>query len=255
MSDDHLKDEIVTQLADVIHEGQKAVIVHGGGPYIKRALTAAKIESEFIGGHRKTTKEALTHVEKTLKGEVNADLVARFNRRGLKAVGLSGKDGKSVIATKRLLEGEDAHRDLGRVGDVKEVDASLIELLLEKNYVPILTCIASDDEGKDYNINADVFAGHIAGALGADRLVVLTDVDGLMADKDDPSSIFEELNLPKVEALKEEGVIIGGMLPKVEACATALHHGAKSAVILNGTAPYQLKKLLNEEQVGTTIKL
>lgn len=255
MSNDDLKDEIVSRLSEAIHQGQKLVIVHGGGPYIQKALTAAKIESEFIGGHRKTTKEALTHVEKTLKGEVNSDLVARFNRQGVKAVGLSGKDGKTVVAKKRVLEGAHVHRDLGRVGDVKSVNPQLIKILLNNGYLPILTCIASDKDGTDYNVNADIFAGHVAGALEAKHLVVLTDVDGLMSDKDDPSSLFDELDLQKVEELKNQRVIVGGMLPKVEACATALHHGAKSAVILNGTVPYQLKKLLNEEPVGTTIKL
>lgn len=255
MTNEGLKHEIVGILSALVDQGQKIVVIHGGGPFIKKALAEAKIESEFIDGHRKTSPKALIHVEKALKGEVNTDLVGRFNRMGNKAVGLSGKDGRTVTAVKRLHIGSDdgIEMDLGQVGDVGNVDPTLIHLLLNEGYIPVLTCIAADEQGVDYNINADMFAGHMAGALNADRFIVMTDVNGLLEDIKTPSSIIREINLARLAELKESGTIVGGMLPKVEACEIAIEKGARQAIILNGTNPNQLRDLLSGSPAGTKI--
>jgi len=255
MTNEGLKSEIITILSDLVDRGQKIVVVHGGGPFIKKALAAAKIESEFIDGHRKTSPEALIHVEKALKGEVNSDLVGRFNRMGHKAVGLSGKDGRTVTAVKRVHVGTDdgIEKDLGQVGDVGNIDPTLIKLLLNKGYIPVLTCIAADERGEDYNINADMFAGHLAGALHAERFIVMTDVDGLLEDIKNPSSLIRELKVARLTELKDSGTIVGGMLPKVVACEVAIEKGARQAIILNGTNPDQLRTLLSGTPAGTKI--
>jgi acetylglutamate kinase len=255
MTDSGLKDKIVSILTEFVSRGHSIVVVHGGGPFIKKALAEAAIESEFIDGHRKTTPQALIHVERALKGEVNTDLVGRFNRKGQKAVGLSGKDGRVVTAVKRVHIGtnDGEEKDLGQVGDVGKIDPTLIELLLDKDYIPILTCIAADKHGEDYNINADMFAGHVAGALNAEQFIVMTDVDGLLEDIQQPESLMHEIKVSRIADLKESGIIVGGMLPKVEACEIALDRGAKQAIILNGTNPDQLRTLLNGEDTGTKI--
>jgi len=256
MTDDNLKERIVSILAEYADEGNKIAVVHGGGPFIKKALQEAEIESEFVEGHRKTTPEALIHVEKALKGEVNTDLVGRLNRTGHKAVGLSGKDGQMVIAKRRVHVGkEDGEpKDLGRVGDVEKVDPTLLKLLLDSGFIPVLTCIAANGRGQEFNVNADMFAGHIAGALKADRLIVMTDVDGLLENISNPDSLIEEADPVQLNTFKEKGVIGGGMIPKVEACEVALAQGADSAVMVNGTDPDQLYRLLQGERVGTKIK-
>jgi acetylglutamate kinase len=258
MIDDELKTAVVRALVTLKNHGYHLVVVHGGGPFIRDALAEAKIESEFIDGQRKTTVEALQHVEKTLKGKVNADLVSLFNREGHRSVGLSGKDGKIVTARKRVhhtqVNGNLVRVDLGQVGDVEEVDPGLLILLLENNYIPVITCVASDAEGNDYNINGDLFGGHIAGALKAEQFIVLTDVDGLMLDKHRPDTIIPKLQIMEVEDLKQRGIIQGGMIPKIDACEIALENGAQSARIINGTQPEQISGLFANSEIGTLIK-
>lgn len=258
MTDPDLKLGILKNICDLKKEGYNVVIVHGGGPFIKLTLQQADIESEFIDGQRKTTPEAMEYVEMALKGKVNGSIVSIINAMGHKAVGLSGKDGQIVIAEKRLhrriAEGNNEIVDLGQVGDVNVVDKTLLSLLLDNDYIPVLTCLASDREGNDYNINGDMFAGHIAGAIHAEQFIVLTDVDGLLLDKDDPESIIHNISLSELVKLKDKGVIMGGMIPKIESCEIALEKGAASARIINGTIPEQIKDLFADKKVGTVIK-
>lgn len=258
MTDESLKRSILKQICALKQKGYRVVIVHGGGPFIQAALTEAKIESEFIDGHRKTTPQALEYVEMALKGRVNGSLVSIINALGYKAVGLSGKDGGLVRASKRLhqreVDGKKESVDLGQVGDVAAVRPEIISLLLDNDFVPVITCLADDEQGHSYNINADMFAGHLAGALAAAQYLVLTDVDGLLRDKDDARSIIHELTLAEVQQLVKDGTIQGGMLPKMESCAIALREGAKAARILNGTKPDRLAALSQEKQVGTHIQ-
>lgn len=256
MTDNKIKFEILKNITSLANKGHNVVIVHGGGPFIKKALEDAGIESEFIDGHRVTTKEALRHVETALKGWVNSDLVAIMNQLGYKAVGLSGKDGHFVKAKKRMHEktenGKTLAYDLGQVGDVEQVDTQLLNLLLQNGYIPVVTCIAADKDGNDYNINGDMFAGNVAGALNAEY-IVLTDVDGLMYDKDDPSTLIKNINLTQTTQLITDKVIQGGMLPKIDSCRIALRNGATAARIINGTKPEQISQVIEKGNTGTVI--
>ena len=252
-----LKKQVLKNMCDLKEKGYQVVIVHGGGPFIKQTLEEVNIDSEFIDGQRKTTPEAMEYVEMALKGRVNGSLISIINGMGHKAVGLSGKDGQTVTAKKRLHEhtknGKTELVDLGQVGDVESVDTSLIKLLLENDFIPVITCIASDKKGNDYNINGDLFAGHIAGALSAKQYIILTDVDGLMLDKDNPTSIIHELKVAEINHLKEIKCIQGGMIPKMDSCEIAIEKGAKQARIINGTIPEQILSLFKNQKMGTSI--
>lgn len=258
MIDESLKKNILKNVCSLQDHGYKVVIVHGGGPFIKEALEEAKIESEFIDGHRKTSTEALKHVEVALKGNVNSNLVKIINSLDHKAVGLSGKDGKIALAKKRmhtsLTGGVETEHDLGQVGDVVKIDTKLLFLLLDNGYIPVLTCIASDENGEEYNINADMFAGNVAGALSAEEYIVLTDVDGLMMDIHNPESIITELKITEIDNLIENQIIAGGMIPKIESCTIALEKGAKATRIINGTKPDQILSIIDRKNIGTLIK-
>ena len=258
MRNDDLRDEIIAQIVRLKQNGIEVILVHGGGPFIGKQLDIAGIESEFIGGHRKTTKEALTHVEMALKGQVNGQLVSVFNKLGSKAAGISGKDAGTVIAEKRMHEthdkqGKKKEVSLGQVGNVQEINTELIELLLSKGITPVITCIATDEDGNDYNINADMMAGHLAGALKSDHFLVLTDIDGLRKDVENPDTHIDELTKSEAKAMFGSS-IKGGMIPKIEACLLALDKGCSKTSIINGTKPELLtKKILHNEHVGTSI--
>lgn len=257
MINENLKSRVLKNICALKDEGYHVVIIHGGGPFIKETLKVANIKSDFVDGLRKTTSEAMEYVEMALKGKVNGSLVSIINKMGYKAVGLSGKDGKTVIAKKHihkhLINGKIELVDLGQVGDVAEVSTSLIDLLLEKGFIPVITCIASDNNGLDFNINGDMFAGHIAGALSVQQYIILTDVDGLMLDKDNPDSIIHNLKVDEIEHLKEIKCIQGGMIPKIDSCKIALEKGAKLARIINGKVPEQIASLLENKEIGTAI--
>jgi len=252
-----LKKQVLKNICALKEKGYQVVIVHGGGPFIKQTLDEVHIDSEFIDGQRKTTLAAMEYVEMALKGKVNGSLISLINEMGHKAVGLSGKDGKMIMAKKRLhqhtINGKTEMVDLGQVGDVENVDTALIELLLENDFIPVITCLASDKNGNDYNINGDLFAGHIAGALSAEQFIILTDVDGLLMDKDNPASIIRELKATEINQLKEKNIIKGGMSPKMDSCEIALKKGAKLARIINGTIPEQISALFENQKVGTSI--
>ncbi len=257
MKDSQLQERVAKALKKLYDHGYEVVLVHGGGPFIAKVLQQAGIHSEFIGGHRATSPEALIQVEMALKGMVNGALIRVLQKEGIKAVGLSGKDGGTVTAKKRwhlVADGElEKKVDLGQVGDVDDIDTSLAELLLKNGYMPVFTCIASDTQGQDFNINADMFAGHLAGALKVDQFIVLTDVDGLFEDIEREDSLITELKSGEIKALKDT-VIKGGMIPKMESCEVALANGAGLARILNGTDPSQLiDVLINNTNKGTRI--
>lgn len=254
MRNESLQDQIARAVARLNQQGFEVILVHGGGPFINAALEAAGIESEFVEGQRYTTPEALSHIERTLKGQVNAALVSAFNRAGLKAVGLSGKDGQTVVAEQRVFADKNGQqRNIGQVGDVIKVNPRLPELLLKDGFTPIFTCIASDEKHADYNVNADMFAGHLAAGLEVEYYIVLTDVDGLYERFPDPDSIITTMPRADLEPAYHN-IIQGGMIPKMESCAIALDGGAKKAVVLNGTKPDQLTDLLlDNKPIGTTI--
>lgn len=257
MQNDQLKEKVIASISRLYQEGYGIILVHGGGPFIQKILDEVNLESEFIGGHRKTSPEALRYIEMTLKGEVNGSLVNMMNQAGLKAVGISGKDGSIVTAEKRKFQerkdGQQQLLDLGQVGNVVSVDTRLLHLLLENDYIPVITCLASDTSGNDFNINADMFAGHIAGAMKVDQLLVLTDVDGLLGDIHDPDSLISRIELDELEPLYGD-IIKGGMIPKVESCEIALKKGARTARIINGTKPETIYESIHSEKlIGTEI--
>lgn len=237
--------------------GILTVIVHGGGPFIRELLELADIRFDFIDGHRRTDRKAMKYVEMALNGQVNGEIVKELNSRGLKAVGLTGKDASMVRAVKRYHEteknGKKLKTDLGYVGDVDTVDTGLVELLLENDYLPVIAPIGIGDDGDNYNINADMFAGHLAGALRVSAFIAMTDVDGLMKNPDDTSTKIDSAGIEDIRSIMG-GSIQGGMIPKVEACLIALDRGVKKAHIINGMKPNTLlNELLTNRKDGTTI--
>jgi acetylglutamate kinase len=259
MVNEEIQAKILEIICRIKQEGQNVVIVHGGGPFIKESLQKENIESSFVDGQRVTSAEALSYVERVLKGQVNSLLVEIINKNGQKAVGLSGKDGKIAIASKRFAnagtEDNPEPVDLGFVGDIDHINTDLLELLLTNDYFPVITCLAPDQNGDTYNINADVFAGHIAGALRAKEFLLLTDVDGLLADINDKSSLISNISVNEIPDLIQRKIIKGGMIPKLEACITALKQGAEQVRILNGTNPDQLLAFMRNEPVGTVVSV
>lgn len=254
---DRYKKQVIKEICELKKRGIAPVVVHGGGPAIKELLGDVGIESEFIGGHRKTGEKAMGYVEMALSGKVNSEIVKLIQNEGFKAVGISGKDGGLVTATKRIHRVEDCggtrQVDLGHVGNVSKVDTGIVETHLNAGYIPVIAPIGVGEDLKDYNINADMFAGHLAGALKVRDYIVLTDVDGLMENKDDPGTLVRNL---KTSAVKEEmgKIIQGGMIPKVESCMIALDKGAQYAHIINGMkAGTILKELFTSEGCGTKI--
>lgn len=257
MTNEQIKKQVLTNIGKLQQQGHQMVIVHGGGPYIQKALNQAQIASEFIDGQRKTSDEAIKVVEMALKGDVNGSLVGLLNHLGHKAVGLSGKDGNTLVAKKRshqtLVDGQMQDVDMGQVGNVDQVNTGLLHTLLQAHYLPVMTCIANDTSGATFNINADMFAGAVAGAMKADEYIVLTDVDGLLEDKDNPYSLMSNITTNDVHDLIRKGIIQGGMIPKMESCIMALETGAKSARIINGTKPEQIAQLQDNPTLGTLI--
>lgn len=257
MVDEVIQSTILEILCRIKQAGQDVVIVHGGGPFIKESLNKENIESTFVDGQRVTSAEALSHVERVLKGQVNSLIVEIINKHGQKAVGLSGKDGKIATARKRFGNAGTAQHpepvDLGFVGDIDHINTELLDLLLTHDFIPVITCLASDENGVTFNINADVFAGHIAGALQAKEFVLLTDVDGLLEDVSDPNSLLQTITTGEIPDLITRGILTGGMIPKLEACTTAIKQGANQVRIINGTNPEQLLAVLRNEPTGTLV--
>jgi acetylglutamate kinase len=257
LTDHQIKNEIVQQIADISKFGALPVLVHGGGIEIKEMLDKLGIISEFIGGHRKTDEVSLRYIEMALSGGVNKELVALLNQKGVNAVGISGKDANMVIAVKRIhienIDDTTTEADLGFVGNVDKIDASLVHNLLDAGYVPVISPISAGHDGYSYNINADMFAAHMAGALGAEKFIALSNIDGLLEDISDPESVIHIL--PKKQAASLYGTIIqGGMIPKIDACLIALEKGVKSSHIINGTKKGELLRiLLTDDEIGTTI--
>jgi len=252
MTDPELQDRVLDEIAELHQRGVRVVLVHGGGPSIAQILQEVGIETEFVGGHRRTDERTIGYVEMALRGRVNGELVRRLCAKGIPAVGLSGKDASMVRARRRwhVENGDDAEAervDLGFVGDVAHVDTELLEFLLDQDYLPVLAPIAVGEDGMDYNVNADMFAGHVAAALGVDCFVALTNVDGLRRDPVDPDTVIREISIDELEKLQGTS-IVGGMIPKVEACAITLQGGVERAMIVDGTKPGGLRAALERDQ-------
>jgi acetylglutamate kinase len=227
--------------------GIRCVVVHGGGPQITELLERFGKLSEFSEGHRVTDAESLEITRMVLVGKVNRDVVAAINRHGPIALGVSGEDVGLILAEQR-------HPDLGFVGNVKAVNPHIIDRLLAEQLIPVISTIGTDGTGQSYNINADAVAGAIAAALGATKLIYLTDVDGLLADPADAASLTSEATAAEIAALIHQGVIQDGMLPKLEGCLNAVRSGVGSAHIVNAGIPHALLiELFTEQGIGTMI--
>ncbi|MGB9606954.1 MAG: acetylglutamate kinase [bacterium] len=244
MEDPALRDEVLRDVLLLHYVGMKVILVHGGGKEITQWMKRLGKEPRFIEGQRVTDEESLEIVEMVLTGKTNKDLVARLWKLGGKAVGISGKDAGFLIA--RRSEG------LGEVGEIKKVDPHILDVLMEESYIPVISSIAMDEEGRGLNVNADLTAGHIAGAIKAEKLLILTDVRGVLEREGDEESLLSVIRLEELEEIMEK--VGGGMKPKLTACRIALLNGVGSAHIIDGRLPHSLlMEIFTDKGLGTMI--
>lgn len=247
MINEHLKEQVMEDIVLLHLIGVKVVVVHGGGPEISDLMKKLGKETEFIDGLRVTDKETIDIVQMALAGKVNKSLVNLIEMKGGKAMGISGMDG-------RLIEAKPQSKKLGYVGKVTKINVEPITDLLEKGYIPVISTLGCDKEGNTYNINGDTAAAHIAGALKAKRLIMMTDIAGVLRDKDDPSTLIPDMTVSEAKALYDEGVISGGMIPKVDCCIEAVGKGVDKVIIMDGRVPHSiLMELLTNEGAGTMV--
>ena len=243
-----LKQQVMDDIVLLWLIGVKVVLVHGGGPEISSMMDKLGKKAEFVDGLRVTDKETVDIVQMVLAGKVNKTLVSLLEKRGGKAIGLCGMDGN-------LIQAKIKDPRLGFVGEVTAVNKDPVTDILEKGYIPVISTLGCDDEGNAYNINADTAAAHIAGALGAERFILMTDIAGILKDKDDPTTLIPEISLSETDKLFESGIISSGMIPKVQCCVTAIKNGVKNVVIMDGRVPHSiLMELLTDEGAGTLVK-
>jgi len=260
MLNPELKEAVLTDTVLMKFVGMNPVIVHGGGPEITDMLKRIGKESRFVGGLRVTDKETMEIVEMVLVGKINKEIVTMINRIGGRAVGLSGKDGDLFEAVKkyrkvRTPEGGEEMVDIGFVGDISRVNPEIVNTVISEGYIPVVAPVAVGQDGQSYNVNADYAAGRLAAALGADKLIILTDVEGIMADRSDPASLFSVLKADNIPTLIDRGIIEGGMIPKVECCLDALAGGVKTTHILDGRELHSmLLELLTDKGIGTMVE-
>lgn len=248
MINEKLKDSVMRDIVLLSLIGVKVVLVHGGGPEITEMLDKIGKESQFVDGLRVTDKETAEVVQMVLAGKINKSLVNLIQLKGGKSIGLSGLDGHMIEAAKK-------DERLGFVGDITNVNVEPILDVLEKGYIPVVSTVGCDGEGNVYNINADTAAAKIAGELKAESLISLTDISGILYDKDDPSTLIPVITLSDAERLVEEGVINGGMIPKVECCTNAIKWGVTKVFIIDGRVPHSiLIETLTDEGIGTMFK-
>ncbi|MBR2405720.1 MAG: acetylglutamate kinase [Clostridia bacterium] len=248
MINEQLKQQVMEDVVLLWLIGVKVVLVHGGGPEISELMAKLGKKPEFVDGLRVTDKETVDIVQMVLAGKVNKTLVNLLEKQGGKAMGISGMDGM-------LIEAEMKDERLGYVGKVTKVHIQPVLDLLEKGYIPVISTLGCDREGNAYNINGDTAAAYIAGALNAERLVMMTDIAGLLKDKDDPSTLIPEVTISEAKALCAEGVVSGGMIPKVDCCIEAIHKGVENVVIMDGRVPHSiLMEILTNEGAGTLVK-
>lgn len=250
MLGDELKHAVMSDIVMLSLIGVKVVLVHGGGPEISEMLKRVGKKSEFVGGLRYTDGETAEIVQMVLAGKINKNLVMMLGESGGKALGLSGIDGGMLKCEKHK-----GDVDLGFVGDVVDVDAGPIEDALAGGYIPVVATVGTDGEGNVYNVNADTAAARIAAAMGAENLVLMTDIRGLLMDKDDEDTLIGEVYVSDVPSLKRKGIISGGMIPKVDCCVEAVRRGVKQSIIIDGRIPHSiLIEMLTNEGVGTLFK-
>ncbi|MEB3119704.1 MAG: acetylglutamate kinase [Snowella sp.] len=234
MKDSQLKDKVIRDIVFMASVGMRPVVIHGGGPEINSWLDKLGIEPKFKDGLRVTDAPTMDVVEMVLVGRVNKELVSLINQAGGQAVGLCGKDGSLVTARPIT------NKDVGFVGEVSTINPRLVESMVKSGYIPVISSVAADEFGQAYNINADTFAGEIAAALGAEKLILLTDTRGILRDYKDPSTLVTKIDIQQARELIKEGVVSGGMIPKVNCCVRSLAQGVRAAHIIDGRLPHAL---------------
>ena len=247
MIHENLKQQVMEDITLLWLIGVKTVLIHGGGPEISDTMAKMGKKAQFVNGLRVTDKETVDIVQMVLAGKVNKDLVNLIQMKGGHAIGLSGIDGGILEATVK-------DEALGFVGEITKVRTQPIADLLEKNYIPVISTVAGDRQGNTYNINGDTAAAAIAGALGAERLIMMTDIAGILKDRNDPSTLIPCLTVSEAKTLYKEGIISGGMIPKVDCCIEALEKGVHNVTIMDGRVPHSiLMELLTDEGAGTMV--
>ena len=245
MINEQLKEQVMEDIVLLHLVGVKVVLVHGGGPEISELMTRLGKETEFVDGLRVTDKEAVEIVQMVLAGKVNKSLVNLLEMKGGKAMGISGMDG-------RLIEAKMRNASLGYVGSITNVNIEPVTDLLEKGYVPVVSTLGCDRDGNTYNINGDTAAAFIAGALGAERLIMMTDIAGILRDRDNADTLIPLITVDEAVELFRQGVISGGMIPKVDCCIDAINRGVKKVIIMDGRVPHSiLMEILTDEGAGT----
>ncbi|MBR6823664.1 MAG: acetylglutamate kinase [Firmicutes bacterium] len=247
MINEQLKQQVMEDIVLLWLIGVRVVLVHGGGPEISDVMSRFGKEPVFLDGLRVTDEETIDIVQMVLAGKVNKTLVNLLEMKGGKAMGISGMDGG-------LIEAKIKNEKLGYVGEITNINIAPVLDLLEKGYIPVVSTLGCDKQGRTYNINGDTAAASIAGALQAERLIMMTDIAGVLRDKDDPDTLLPEITLDEVPQLYAEGIISGGMIPKVECCVEAIHKGVQNVIIMDGRVPHSiLMELLTDEGAGTMV--
>ncbi len=247
MINEQLKQQVMEDIALLWLIGVKVVLVHGGGPEISETMKRLGKQAQFVDGLRVTDKETVDIVQMVLAGKINKTLVNLIQMKGGHAVGLSGIDGG-------IIEAKMKNEALGYVGEITKIRPQPINDLLEKNYIPVISTVASDRQGNTYNINGDTAAARIAGALNAERLIMMTDIAGILENKDDPETLIPIITVSAAKKLYDNGIISGGMIPKVDCCIDALEHGVDNVTIMDGRIPHSiLMELLTDEGAGTMV--
>ena len=248
MISEQLREQVMEDIVLLWLVGVKVVLVHGGGPEISDMMNRLGKKPEFVDGLRVTDQETVDIVQMVLAGKVNKTLVKLLEVKGGKAMGISGMDGG-------LIEAKMKRAELGYVGSITKVNIEPVMDLLEKGYIPVVSTLGCDAEGNTYNINGDTAAAFIAGALGAERLIMMTDIAGVLRDKNDPNTLIPELTISEAVKLFEENIIAGGMIPKVECCIDAINRGVDRVIIMDGRVPHSiLMEILTDEGAGTMVR-
>jgi acetylglutamate kinase len=255
MAEEHLREAFARDVVLLKYVGMNPVIVHGGGPEITEYMQRLGLPVEFVQGLRVSNEETVEVAKMVLIGKLNKDIVLHLNRHGQPAVGLCGDDGSLFQVAKRRVAGPDGTElDLGFVGSIKRVDVDVLNHIAE-DYIPVVASVGADKEGRSYNVNADEAAGAVAAALDAYKVIFLTDVEGWLADPSDPASLISETDVEQIKRSVANGEVAGGMLPKLEACATAVERGVRSAHIVDGREPHSLLlELFTDAGIGTKVR-
>ena len=255
MVDDEAKSSTARDTVLLKYVGMKPLIVHGGGPEISRSMDKLGKESKFIKGLRVTDEETMEIIEMVLVGKISTEIVSELIRHDGDAISLSGKDSSLIFAHRKGASKVDEEViDLGLVGEVDRINTDLLEMFLDNDYIPVISPVGIDVEGNSLNLNADTAAGEVASAVGAEKMIILTDVPGVLRDPSDPDSLIQKIKISEVPGLIDEGIISGGMIPKIETCVKAIENGVKSCHIIDGRKKHSLLlEIFPTDGIGTMI--